>query len=79
MSIRVRLSAASLRFSNTHADADEQIANLEKVVQDLRIQLADSQGTAKQTEDSLNETIGSLRADLCIQSTNSSTFILTLT
>ena len=50
---------------------DGKIANLEKFVQQL-------QDASRQNEDSLNETIKSLRADLHTQKTISSVFALTL-
>ena len=48
--------------------SDEKIARLEKTVQEHRNHFTNSQGSAKEKEDTLNATITSLRA----QNTNSS-------
>lgn len=43
----------------------------EKTIQELRVQLANSHGTAKQKDDTLAKTIKSLRTDLSIQNAKS--------
>ena len=51
---------------------EEKTANLEKVVRDLRHELATSQWAASQKERNLNESINSLRAQVEKSSTSNS-------
>ena len=67
-------SSASITFPFRHFNVpviDERIASLEETVQDLRIQPADSQLTAKQKEDSPGEVVRLLHV-------TSSAFIVTI-
>ena len=57
--------------------SNEQIVNLEESAQQLRHQLSDSQHTANQREDNLNETIDSLRVILRARDEYSSASIAT--
>ena len=57
----------------------EQIVNLEEIAQQPHHQLSDSQNTANQKEDSLNEAIDSLRAILRARDEYSSVSIANLT
>ena len=59
--------------------SNENIANLDKTVQELRDQLATFQCTSNREKDSLNETINSLRAELCAEHRSSSASIAALT
>ena len=56
--------------------SNENIANLDKTVQELR---ATFQCTSNREKDSLNETINSLRAELCAEHQSSSASIAALT
>jgi hypothetical protein len=66
-------------FIDIRAHLGSKVAHLETTVQVLRQALATSQHTPNQKEDSLKETIMSLRADLHTQQTNSSAFVDTMT
>jgi WD40 repeat protein len=77
---RTEESSSAFVYSLTHcihirAQLGSKIAHLEGAVEVLRQQLTTSQRIANQKEDSLNETITSLRADLHTQETSSSAFI----
>ena len=58
--------------------SDQKIATLNKVVHELRNQLATSQRTANQEKHSLNETISALRADLRTRDDCSNTLLVQL-
>ena len=59
--------------------SNDNTANLEITVQDLRDQFATLQCTSNREKDSLNETISSLRAELRAEHQSSSAPIATLT